>query len=104
MNQVAISLGTFPKPDPRYETACQAVLAAGNDAGVACAIFTGTVDSAIKRRREGYTLVVVANDIDVVSGGFSVAMSRFNETASTAAEPSRRAEFPRAHRRRTRAR
>jgi hypothetical protein len=58
------------------------------------------VDATIKRCREGYVLVVVANDIDTISSGFSSAMTRFNE----AAQPDgriRRTDFPRVNRHRT---
>jgi len=78
---LALSLATFPTQDPRHELACRAVFDACKASGVPCAIFTGNIDDAIKRRHEGYGLVVVANDIDVVSRGFSSAMKRFSETA-----------------------
>jgi 2-keto-3-deoxy-L-rhamnonate aldolase RhmA len=94
---LAISLGTFPKPDARYEQACRAVLEACKAAGVPCAIFTNTIDAAIQRRREGYALVVVANDIDVLKSGFSAAMTRFNEATLGAGG----ADMARVKRRRT---
>ncbi len=76
---LAVSLGTFPKPDARHEKACRAVLEACKAAGIPCAIFTNTIDAAIKRRNEGYTLVVVASDLDVLKSGFSAAVTRFND-------------------------
>ena len=76
---LAISLGSFPTPDPRHEQACRTVLEACKAARIPCAIYTGNADAAIKRRSEGYTLVVVANDIDVVSRGFSSAMTKFTQ-------------------------
>ena len=75
---LAISLGGFPNVDPRHEQACRTVFEACKAARIPCAIFTGRHGAAIKRRREGYALVVVANDIDVVSRGFSSAMTQFN--------------------------
>ena len=76
---LAISLGSVPTPDPRHEQACRTVLEACKAARIPCAIYTGNADAAIKRRSEGYTLVVVANDIDVVSRGFSSAMTKFTQ-------------------------
>jgi hypothetical protein len=73
---LAMSLGVAPG-DPRHEQACRTVLEACRAAHVPCAIFTGHAEAAIARRREGYNLVVVANDIDIVARGFSSAMKRF---------------------------
>jgi 2-keto-3-deoxy-L-rhamnonate aldolase RhmA len=98
---LAVSLGTFPQPDPRHEAACRTVLDACTAASIPCAIFTNNVDSAIKRRRDGYTFVVVANDIDVIASGFASAMMRFGEAADPPAGQARRADFPRVNRRRT---
>ncbi len=97
---LAVSLGTFPKPDARHEDACRAVLDACEGAGVPCAIFANDVDSAIRRRREGYALVVIANDIDVIKSGFSAAVTRFNDAAVHSAEPVG-ANFVQGNRRRT---
>jgi 2-keto-3-deoxy-L-rhamnonate aldolase RhmA len=77
---LALSLGTS-SDDRRHEQACRTVLDACRAAKVPCAIFTGNVDAAIKRRREGYALVVVASDIDVLTHGFLSTMERFNEAA-----------------------
>jgi kynurenine formamidase/2-keto-3-deoxy-L-rhamnonate aldolase RhmA len=79
---LAMSLGVVPG-DPRHEQACRTVLEACRAAHLPCAIFTGHAEAAIARRREGYNLVVVANDIEIVGRGFSSAMKRFRqETAS----------------------
>ena len=79
---LAMSLGVAPG-DPRHEQACRTVLEACQTAHVPCAIFTGNAEAAIARRREGYNLVVVANDIEIVARGFSSALKRFTqETAS----------------------
>jgi kynurenine formamidase/2-keto-3-deoxy-L-rhamnonate aldolase RhmA len=75
---LAVSLGGFPDVDARHEQACRAVLDACNAAGVPCGIFTATAEAAAARRRDGYALVVVGNDIDIVSRGFASAMSRYN--------------------------
>jgi 2-keto-3-deoxy-L-rhamnonate aldolase RhmA len=97
---LAISLGTFPKPDDRHEQACRAVLAACKAEGVPCAIFTNTVDAAIQRRREGYALVVVANDIDVLKSGFSAAVTRFNDATLNSGKPAGGADLVRVKRHR----
>jgi len=97
---LAISLGTFPQPDPRHEKACRTVLEACKAKGVPCAIFTANADAAIKRRREGYALVVVANDIDLLKGGFASAMTAFNDAAHQPSEAAR-TDFPRVSRRRS---
>jgi kynurenine formamidase/2-keto-3-deoxy-L-rhamnonate aldolase RhmA len=76
---LAISLGGFPSADPRHEQACRTVFETCKAARIPCAIFTGTTEAAIRRRREGYALVVVANDIDIVTRGFSSAMNQFNQ-------------------------
>jgi kynurenine formamidase/2-keto-3-deoxy-L-rhamnonate aldolase RhmA len=79
---LALSLGCFPKTDGRHEEACRIVLDACRSAGVPCGIFSPNAEVAAKRAREGYAMVVVANDIEVVSRGFSTSMSRYSsETA-----------------------
>lgn len=98
---LAVSLGTFPKPDTRHEKACRAVLDACNASGVPCAIFTNSVDTAIQRRREGYALVVIASDIDVLTGGFTSAITQFNAAGHNCDERAGRADFARINRRRT---
>jgi 2-keto-3-deoxy-L-rhamnonate aldolase RhmA len=98
---LAISLGTFPKPDDRHEQACRAVLEACKAADVPCAIFTNGIDAAIRRRREGYALVVIATDIDVLKSGFSSAVTRFNEAALNSGRQADGADFARGHRRRS---
>jgi 2-keto-3-deoxy-L-rhamnonate aldolase RhmA len=97
---LAISLGTFPQPDPRHAEACRRVLDTCKGKGVPCAIFTANAAAAIKRRREGYALVVVANDIDLIKGGFASAMNEFNDAARQPSEAAR-TDFPRVSRRRS---
>jgi 2-keto-3-deoxy-L-rhamnonate aldolase RhmA len=77
---LALSLGTAPTSD-RQKRACKTVFDACKAANIPCAIFTANVEAAVKSRLEGYTLVVVGSDIDVVSHGFSSAMRRFREAA-----------------------
>jgi 2-keto-3-deoxy-L-rhamnonate aldolase RhmA len=74
---LALSLGGGDGAGARHQDACRIVLQACRDAQIPCAIFTATVDDAIARVREGYALVIAANDIAVLSRGFREAMSRF---------------------------
>ncbi len=97
---LAISLGTFPEPDARHEAACRAVFDACKTSGVPCAIFTNSVDAAMQRRREGYALVVVANDVDILKNGFSSAATRFNDAVLLPDEEASPAVLPRANWRR----
>jgi len=78
---LAISLGGFPHVDARHEEACKSVLNTCKAANIPCGIFTGDAQAAKARRDQGYPIVVVANDIEVVAGGFSRAMAQFSGTA-----------------------
>ena len=76
---LALSLGAGEGRAARHEDACRHVLQACCNAKIPCAIFTATVEQAITRVREGYAMVIAANDIAVVSRGFSEAMCRFKK-------------------------
>lgn len=73
---LALSLGADPG-QPQYVAACAAIRHAGDAAGVPCGIFTGSLAGARQRRDEGYRMVVVANDIDLVGRGFAGASEAF---------------------------
>lgn len=77
---LALSLGAGAGKTAR-DDACRIVFQACRDAGIPCAIFTATVDDAVARVREGYAMVVAANDVAVVAAGFGDAMHRFRERA-----------------------
>lgn len=81
---LALSLGTFPRPDPAHEDACRAILDACRQAGVPCAIYTSDAAAAAARAAQGYALTVVASDLDIVAGGFRASMSRFRQAGDTA--------------------
>ena len=81
---LALSLGTFPKPERRHEDAIQAVLAACRYAGVPCGIFTGSPEMAARRRAQGFAMTVVANDIDVNAAGLRSARNAYKEAADKA--------------------
>jgi len=74
---LAVSINGEPRIDTRHIEACAGVLKACNAAGVPCGIYTNNAESAAARQRDGYPIVVVANDIDIVSGGFLHAMNGF---------------------------
>lgn len=74
---LAVSINGLPRVDTRHIEACASVLKACNAAGIPCGIYTNNAENAAARQREGYPIVVVANDIDIVSTGFSHAMNRF---------------------------
>ncbi len=73
---LALSIGCFPQIDARHERAIEAVHTACRDAGVACGIFTTSVDAALQRREQGFAATVAANDIAVVASGFADAAER----------------------------
>ena len=73
---LALSLGARAGKSAR-DDACRAIFQACRAAGIPCAIFTATVEDAVARVREGYAMVIPANDIAVVSAGFGEAMRRF---------------------------
>lgn len=78
---LALSLGTFPNSAPRHEEACEAVRAACRSAWTPCGTFTSSMESAIDHRARGYRMVVIANDIDLVSRGFNLATASFSARA-----------------------
>lgn len=75
---LALSIGCFPEIDDRHERAIAAVHAACRTAGVACGIFTTSVEAALQRRDQGFAATVAANDIAVVAGGFAAAAKRLD--------------------------
>ena len=82
---LALSLGCFPDLDHRHEEACRRVRDASRKAGVPCGIFTTSAEDAARRRREGYAMVVVANDIGIVASGFDAAKAAFQAGAGEGA-------------------
>lgn len=74
---LALSLGTFPNSDPRHSEACERVRAACRKAWTPCGIFTMGLQGAEERRGQGYRMVVIANDMDIVQRGFAQARAGF---------------------------
>lgn len=60
---LAISMGQWPEQGPDVEATIQSIKAIADAAGIACGIFTGHVSLALDRRRQGFTFVVVAEDV-----------------------------------------
>ena len=75
---LALSIGTFPHADARHDQACADILAACKAEWTLCGTFTTSVEAARARRRQGFRMVVTANDMDVVTRGFGGATSEFN--------------------------
>jgi 2-keto-3-deoxy-L-rhamnonate aldolase RhmA len=73
---LALSLGVA-QDDARHAQACTAILRASEAVGVPCGIYTGSAEAAARRRAEGFAMVVVASDGDVLARGFSAACSSF---------------------------
>lgn len=92
---LALSLGAGAGKTAHAD-ACRAVFEACRDAGIPCAIFTATVEEAVARVRQGYAMVIAANDIAVVSAGFGEAMRSFRKDVPSA-RPARK-ERPTARR------
>lgn len=81
---LSLSLGAGADHARRHEGACHIVLQACRDAGIACAIYTGSAEQAAARAGEGYGMVIAANDISVVTQGFAEAMRRFRTGVQSA--------------------
>jgi 2-keto-3-deoxy-L-rhamnonate aldolase RhmA len=74
---LALSLDALPSGDPRHEDACSDVLAACRAHWTPCGIFTASTEAAVNRRAQGYRMVVLADDIALVSRGFKTAVTCF---------------------------
>ena len=78
---LALSLGTFPAHTHDHTRACATIHRACQKAWIPCGIFTLNADMACMRREQGYRMVVVANDVDVVQRGFGASVERFRPAA-----------------------
>ncbi len=84
IGDLALSIGGADGAGARREETCRHILQTCRDAGTPCAIYTPTVDEAIARVREGYAMVIAANDVVMVAQGFSAAMQQFRDGMSAA--------------------
>ncbi len=80
---LSMSLGTFPAMHHDHSMACAEIHRACKKVWTPCGVFTPHLDYAKVRRDQGYRMVVVANDIDVVSRGFNTATFGFNTPQAT---------------------
>lgn len=76
-SDLAISMGEWPDQGPAFEPTIQSIKAAADAAGIATGIFTGHVSLALDRRRQGFHLVVVAEDVVGSSEPIKTNIGRF---------------------------
>ncbi|BCH34466.1 hypothetical protein MesoLjLc_63960 [Mesorhizobium sp. L-8-10] len=56
-------------------------LASGRTQMCSCGIFTGDLGKALERRDEGYQLVVLASDVDIMRDAFTGATRAFAQSS-----------------------
>jgi 2-keto-3-deoxy-L-rhamnonate aldolase RhmA/NAD(P)-dependent dehydrogenase (short-subunit alcohol dehydrogenase family) len=76
---LSVATGTFPDFGPNHEAAMQSVLQAARKAGKSCGLFTPGVTMAADRRLQGFQLVVLAYDQDLVETPSKAAVRRFSD-------------------------
>lgn len=81
---LALSLQTWGGNPLRHTQACNAIQSACKAASLPCGIFTGTVQMAVDHQALGYGMVVVANDMDIVTRGFAGASEKFRQSVAHA--------------------
>jgi 2-dehydro-3-deoxyglucarate aldolase/4-hydroxy-2-oxoheptanedioate aldolase len=67
---LALSLGGDPSA---LEQACARILKAAQANGLPCGLYTRSVQAAQERFKQGYRLVVSANDVEIAKAGFAAA-------------------------------
>jgi 2-keto-3-deoxy-L-rhamnonate aldolase RhmA len=77
VGDLGLAFAELPDQQQRFRQACDEILAVCRSADLPCGIFTLDEREAVSRRKEGYALTVVANDISIVALGFGAAMNRF---------------------------
>ena len=81
---LALSLGTFGGNPLKHTEACAQIQRACKAAGLPCGTFTGSLAAAVAQQALGYGMVVLANDMDVVSQGFAGASAAFRQAVAAA--------------------
>jgi 2-keto-3-deoxy-L-rhamnonate aldolase RhmA len=76
---LALSLQTFGGDPLKHVSACARIKRACDAASLPCGMFTGNQAAALAHQALGYSMVVVANDIDVVVRGFAGATDGFRQ-------------------------
>ena len=74
---LALSLGTFPETGPAHQHAVQQVYSACRAANVPCGLFTFHTTFAIEQRRQGFQMVVIGTDSDILTGYAKAQVGRF---------------------------
>ncbi len=85
---LSLSLGTFPTHRHDHTVACAEIHRACRKHYTPCGIFTGRPDFAPVARGQGYRMVTIANDIDIVSRGFADIGRRWRDPPAPPAGPS----------------
>ncbi|WP_284736091.1 SDR family oxidoreductase [Dongia deserti] len=75
---LSVATGTFPDLGPKHEAAMQSVLQAARKAGKFCGLFTPGVTMAADRRLQGFQLVILAYDQDLVQTPSKASIRRYN--------------------------
>ena len=83
-NDLALSLGCFPKPDAGHEEACRRILRACQTVGLPCGIFTGSAADAAQRLSQGYALAIAVSDLGLALAGFQNAKAALTSASKTA--------------------
>ncbi len=85
---LSLSLGAFPAMHHDHSVACADVHRACNAAWTPCGVFTPSLELAKMRRAQGYRMVVMANDMDLLARGFNQASIGFTAKPVAALEVS----------------
>lgn len=78
---LSLATGTFPDLGPKHEAALQSVLQAARKAGKSCGLFTPNVTIAADRRLQGFQLVVLAYDQDLIQTPSKAAIRRYADAS-----------------------
>ncbi len=78
---LSLSLGTFPEFGPKHQEAIQKVREAALAAGKTAGIFTPHGAMAADRRAQGFQMVILANDQDLLQGPSKAQINRFAGSA-----------------------
>jgi 2-keto-3-deoxy-L-rhamnonate aldolase RhmA/NAD(P)-dependent dehydrogenase (short-subunit alcohol dehydrogenase family) len=82
---LSLSLGTFPETGPPHQRAVQQVYNACRSAGVPCGLFTFHTTFAIEQRRQGFQMVIIGTDSDILTSYAKAQVGRFAIKPPTAA-------------------
>lgn len=78
-SDLSLAMGTFPDFGPDHEAAMQSILQAARKSGKTCGLFTPNVTLAADRRLQGFQLVVLTYDQDLVETPSKAAIRRFSD-------------------------